>query len=117
MTFGRRHAYLRTVLRHKVDLLTGWVRFCDAAAQLRIQRHDEAAFCQRFSVDGQVQYRLLVFICSPGLSQRLSSNDAGVEMELGLTVRNHIINLNATQSFYDYVSFRVPTFVSMTLLY
>jgi hypothetical protein len=25
-------------------------------------------------------------------------------MELGLTVRNHIINLNATQSFYDYVS-------------
>jgi hypothetical protein len=28
----------------------------------------------------------------------------GVEMELGLTVRNHLINLNATQSFYDYVS-------------
>ena len=27
----------------------------------------------------------------------------GVEMELGLTVRNHLINLNATQSFYDYV--------------
>ena len=28
----------------------------------------------------------------------------GVEMELGLTVRNHLINSNATQSFYDYVS-------------
>jgi len=28
----------------------------------------------------------------------------GVELELGLTVRNHLINLNATQSFYDYVS-------------
>ena len=28
----------------------------------------------------------------------------GVEMELGLTVRNHLINMNATQSFYDYVS-------------
>jgi hypothetical protein len=27
-------------------------------------------------------------------------------MELGLTVRNHLINLNATQSFYDYVSLR-----------
>ncbi len=25
-------------------------------------------------------------------------------MELELTVRNHLINLNATQSFYDYVS-------------
>jgi len=28
----------------------------------------------------------------------------GVELELGLTVRNHLINLNATQSFYDYLN-------------
>ena len=33
----------------------------------------------------------------------MNTDHMGVEMELGLTVRNTLIHLNATQSFYDYL--------------
>ena len=76
----------------------GWIRFYNAAAQLCLQRHDQAALCERFSTDGQIhnRYRLRTNYITPPHSVA-----TGVEMELGLTVRNHLINLNATQSFYQ----------------
>jgi hypothetical protein len=41
------------------DGVLGWIRLCYTAAQLRLQRHDQAALCERFHCYGHIHHRFM----------------------------------------------------------
>ena len=49
-----------SLLAHfSTDGLLGWIRLCYTAAQLRLQRHDQAAICERFDCYGHFYHRFM----------------------------------------------------------